>query len=33
MRRFVELLVGLWILLGIFNREIILIAWIPINMT
>jgi len=29
----VELLVGLWILLGIFNREIILIAWIPINMT
>lgn len=29
----VELLVGLWILLGIFPREIILIAWIPINMT
>jgi uncharacterized membrane protein YphA (DoxX/SURF4 family) len=29
----VELLVGLWILFGIFPREIILIAWIPINMT
>ena len=29
----VELLVGLWILLGIFPREIILIAWIPINLT
>lgn len=29
----VELLVGLWILLDIFPRLIILIAWIPINMT
>jgi uncharacterized membrane protein YphA (DoxX/SURF4 family) len=29
----VELLVGLWILFGIFPREIILVAWIPINLT
>ncbi|MCU1289457.1 MAG: hypothetical protein JWN60_1686 [Acidobacteria bacterium] len=29
----VELLVGLWILFGIFPREIILIAWVPINLT
>jgi uncharacterized membrane protein YphA (DoxX/SURF4 family) len=29
----VELLVGLWILFGIFPREIILIAWIPINIS
>lgn len=29
----VELLVGLWILLNIFPREIVLVAWIPINMT
>ena len=29
----VELLVGLWILFGIFPRTIILIAWIPINLT
>lgn len=29
----VELLVGLFITFGIFPREIILIAWIPINMT
>jgi hypothetical protein len=29
----VELLVGLWILLNIFPREIVLIAWVPINMT
>ncbi len=29
----VELLVGLWILLDIFPRAIILVAWIPINMT
>ncbi len=29
----VELLVGLWILFDIFPREIILIAWIPINLT
>jgi hypothetical protein len=29
----VELLVGLWIVFGIFPREIIIIAWIPINMT
>lgn len=27
----VELLVGLWILFGIFPREITLIAWLPIN--
>lgn len=29
----VELLVGLWILFGVFPREIVLIAWIPINLT
>ncbi len=29
----VELLVGLWIIFGIFPREIILIAWIPINIS
>lgn len=29
----VELLVGLWILFGIFPREIIIIAWIPLNLT
>lgn len=29
----VELLVGLWLLLGIFPREIVLIAWLPINLT
>ena len=29
----VELLVGLWILFGIFPREIVLVAWVPINMT
>lgn len=29
----VELLVGLWLLLGIFPRLIILIAWLPFNMT
>jgi len=29
----IELLVGLWILFGIFPREIILLAWIPINLT
>lgn len=29
----IELLVGLWILFGIFPREIILIAWIPVNVT
>jgi hypothetical protein len=29
----VELLVGLWILFNIFPREIILIAWVPVNMT
>jgi uncharacterized membrane protein YphA (DoxX/SURF4 family) len=28
-----ELLVGLWILFGIFPRETVLVAWIPINMT
>jgi uncharacterized membrane protein YphA (DoxX/SURF4 family) len=29
----VELLVGLWLLLGVFPREIVLIAWLPINLT
>jgi len=29
----VELIVGLWIALGIFPREIILIAWLPFNLT
>jgi uncharacterized membrane protein YphA (DoxX/SURF4 family) len=29
----VELFVGLWLLFGIFPREIILITWIPINLT
>lgn len=29
----VELLVGLWILLGIFPREILLVALVPINLT
>jgi len=29
----VELLVGMFLLLGLFPREIVLIAWIPINMT
>jgi hypothetical protein len=29
----VELLVGLFLLLGLFPREIVLIAWVPINMT
>jgi uncharacterized membrane protein YphA (DoxX/SURF4 family) len=29
----VELLVGLWILFGIFPRVIILIAWLPFNLT
>jgi hypothetical protein len=29
----VELLVGLWILFNIFPREIVLVAWIPINLT
>ncbi len=29
----IELLVGLWILFGIFPREIILLAWIPLNLT
>ena len=29
----VELLVGLLLLFGIFQREIVLVAWIPINMT
>ncbi len=29
----VELLVGLWILFGIFPREIIILAWIPINLS
>jgi hypothetical protein len=29
----VELLVGFWISFGIFPREIIVIAWVPINLT
>ncbi len=29
----VELLVGLWILLNVFPREIVVIAWFPINLT
>ena len=29
----VELLVGVWIALGIFTREIIVIAWFPLNLT
>lgn len=29
----VELLVGLWLLLGIFVREIVIVAWFPINLT
>ncbi|QIN84555.1 DoxX protein [Rubrobacter tropicus] len=29
----VELLVGLWIALGIFVREIVVVAWFPINLT
>ncbi len=29
----VELLVGIWIALGIFPREIILVAWLPFNLT
>jgi len=29
----VELIVGLWLMLGIFPREIIVIAWLPFNLT
>ncbi|WP_207957076.1 hypothetical protein [Rubrobacter tropicus] len=29
----VELLVGLWIALGIFVREVVIVAWFPINLT
>jgi uncharacterized membrane protein YphA (DoxX/SURF4 family) len=29
----VELLVGLWLVLGVFVREIVVIAWFPINLT
>ncbi|MGB3684165.1 MAG: hypothetical protein WA990_16930 [Rubrobacteraceae bacterium] len=29
----VELLIGLWLVLGIFVREIVVIAWFPINVT
>ena len=29
----VELVIGLWIALGIFPREIILVAWLPFNLT
>ena len=28
-----ELLVGLWLLLGLFTREIIVFAWFPLNLT
>lgn len=29
----VELLVGLWIALGIFVREVVVVAWFPVNLT
>jgi len=29
----VELLIGLWLVLGIFPREVILLAWVPFNLT
>lgn len=29
----VELLVGLWLVLGVFVREIVVVAWFPINLT
>lgn len=29
----VELLIGLWLLLGVFPREVVLIAWLPTNLT
>ena len=29
----VELLVGLWVLLNVFCREVVLIAWFPLNLT
>lgn len=29
----VELLIGLWLMLGLFPREIILVAWLPFNLT
>ena len=29
----VELLIGLWLVLGIFVREIVVLAWFPINVT
>ena len=29
----VELLVGLWIALGIFVREVVVVAWFPTNLT
>lgn len=29
----VELLIGLWLVLGIFVREIVVLAWFPINIT
>ena len=33
MRGAVELLVGLWIALGIFAREVVVVAWFPTNLT
>ncbi|MBC7646799.1 MAG: DoxX protein [Pseudopedobacter sp.] len=29
----VELIVGLWLMLGIFPREVIVVAWLPFNLT
>jgi hypothetical protein len=29
----VELIVGLWLVLGVFVREIVIIAWFPVNLT
>ncbi len=29
----VELIVGLWLMLGLFPREVILVAWLPFNLT
>ena len=29
----VELVVGLWLVLGVFVREIVIIAWFPVNLT
>ncbi|ABG05362.1 hypothetical protein Rxyl_2435 [Rubrobacter xylanophilus DSM 9941] len=29
----VELLVGLWLVLGVFLREVVIVAWFPVNLT